>query len=99
MNFAILILLIPYGKTKANAEKVLFEKYCNSKDWRVINLRYFNPIGAHKSNLIGEIPNKDATNLFPFICKAAIKEIQYLKIYGKTGIQKMEHVLEILFTY
>jgi len=91
-----------YGKTKANAEKVLFEKYCNSQDWRIINLRYFNPIGAHKSNLIGEIPNKDATNLFPFICKAAIKEIEYLKIYGKnwdtkdgTCIRDFIHILDI----
>lgn len=91
-----------YGKTKANAEKILFEKYCNSKGWRVINLRYFNPIGAHKSYLIGELPNKNATNLFPFICKAAIKEIQYLKIYGKdwdtkdgTCIRDFIHILDI----
>ena len=91
-----------YGKTKANAEKILFEKYCDSKGWRVINLRYFNPIGAHKSYLIGELPNKNATNLFPFICKAAIKEIQYLKIYGKdwdtkdgTCIRDFIHILDI----
>ena len=91
-----------YGISKANAEKVLFEKYSNSQGWRVINLRYFNPIGAHKSYLIGEIPNKNATNLFPFICKAASKEIEYIKIYGKewdtkdgTCIRDFVHVLDI----
>ena len=91
-----------YGKTKAYAEKVLLSKFNQSEGWKVINLRYFNPIGAHKSFLIGEIINKKSTNLFTFICKAAIKEIKNLQIFGNdwdtkdgTCVRDFIHILDI----
>ena len=72
-----------YGETKYIIEMIL-NSLVNSKkkDWRVAILRYFNPIGAHFSGIIGEIPNKYATNIMPIINSVALKRINYLSIFG-----------------
>lgn len=95
-----------YGKTKARAESIIKEKYDSSRKWKIMNLRYFNPIGAHKSGLIGEAPNKSANNLFPMICRVASGEIEHLKIFGKdwntrdgTCIRDYIHVMDIAFAH
>lgn len=78
-----------YGKTKSYVEDLLFDIYKNSNDsWRVINLRYFNPIGAHPSGLIGENIEAINNNLFPEICKVAIGKKKELNIYGKNWLTK-----------
>ena len=91
------------GKLKLMQKKYFFNKYVKREGWRIIKFgEYFNPIGAHKSFLIGEIENKKSTNLFPFICKAAIQEIENLKIYGNdwntkdgTCVRDFIHILDI----
>ena len=71
----------PYGQTKETVEKILFSLYENSKsDWKIANLRYFNPIGAHPSGLIGENFTTKSDNLFPDICMVASGEKNYLEI-------------------
>ena len=59
--------LNPYGRTKLVIEKILYDLFKESNDWRIINLRYFNPVGAHHSALIGENPKFEPTNLFPVL--------------------------------
>ena len=80
--------------------KNLFDSNPNS--WRVANLRYFNPIGAHDTGLIGENPKGIPNNIFPFINKVASKEINELKIFGKdwdthdgTGVRDYIHVMDL----
>ena len=91
-----------YGKTKAYAEKILLNKYNKKKDWKIINLRYFNPIGAHKTCLIGEESKSNYENLFPILCKVALKEKDFLEIYGEdwdtkdgTCIRDFIHIIDI----
>ena len=91
-----------YGQTKAKVEKYLFSKYQETKDWKIINLRYFNPIGAHKSGLIGDRTILNFNNLFPLLCKAANKEIDFIEIYGNdwntrdgTCIRDFIHIMDI----
>ena len=73
----------PYGLTKLTIENVLANLYESSlKEWKIINLRYFNPIGAHDSGLIGEDPKDVPNNIFPLIQKVAAKELPKLTIYG-----------------
>ena len=93
----------PYGHTKATIEKILSSLYLSSsKKWRIANLRYFNPIGAHDSGLIGEDPNDHPNNLFPIICRVALGRYEKLKIYGKnwdtkdgTGVRDYIHVMDL----
>ena len=71
-----------YGQTKLDVEKILAKKYNTSnKKWKIINLRYFNPIGAHPSGILGEENFNSSTNLFPLLCKAISKNKKF-KIYG-----------------
>ncbi len=72
----------PYGETKAAVENKLKEIFQVSKSWRIANLRYFNPIGAHPSGLLGEYPKGVPNNLFPLICRVASGEMKYLNIFG-----------------
>ncbi len=73
----------PYGNTKLTIEKILSDIYiANKKLWKIACLRYFNPIGAHPSGLIGENPVGIPNNLFPLICNAALNKQQKLKVYG-----------------
>ena len=93
----------PYGNTKFVIEKMLNDIFLSSnKSWKIINLRYFNPIGAHPSGLIGEDPSDSPNNLFPLICKVANRDIKFLNIFGKdwptpdgTCIRDYIHVMDL----
>ncbi len=92
----------PYGVTKFVIEKMLNDAFRSNQKWRIINLRYFNPIGAHPSGLIGEDPLGIPNNLFPLIMQVAIGKINEIKIFGKdwptkdgTGIRDYIHVMDL----
>ena len=93
----------PYGQTKATVEKLLFDLHkSDMKKWKIINLRYFNPIGAHESGMIGENPLNKPNNLFPLMNLAARGIIDELKIYGNdwptndgTAIRDYIHVMDL----
>ena len=93
----------PYGYTKASVENILREVHnSNPEKWRIINLRYFNPIGAHASGDLGEKPLKNTKNLFPILCKVAYEKNKTLKIFGKnwptndgTAIRDYLHIMDL----
>ena len=93
----------PYGQTKEVVEKILLSLYESSNsNWKIANLRYFNPIGAHPSGLIGEDFSLKSDNLFPHICMVAKGEKKYLEIFGNnwptedgTCIRDFIHVLDL----
>ena len=72
----------PYGYTKVMIEQILRDVYVSDNDWSVSLLRYFNPIGAHKSGLIGEDPNGIPNNLLPYICQVAVGKLEKLGVFG-----------------
>ena len=72
----------PYGTTKIMIEKILEDIYAADNSWDIALLRYFNPVGAHESGLIGEDPQGIPNNLMPFIMKVANREIDHLNIFG-----------------
>mgnify|MGYP001250549283 CR=1 FL=1 len=73
----------PYGSTKVAIENISNDIFNNSKnDWRIVNLRYFNPIGAHSSGLIGENPLGSPNNIFPIILNVAMGREKILKVFG-----------------
>ena len=92
-----------YGKTKSTIEQILNELFHSQPNlWRIANLRYFNPIGAHPSGFIGEDPFGMPNNIFPLIIKVASREIDYLKIFGNdydtkdgTGVRDYIHVMDV----
>lgn len=92
----------PYGKTKGMMEEILTDIYESNKDWNIILLRYFNPVGAHKSGLIGEMPVGIPNNLMPYISKVAFGELEYLNVFGDdyetfdgTGVRDYIHVVDL----
>ena len=93
----------PYGNTKASIELLLNNIFkSDSKSWRIANLRYFNPIGAHQSGLIGESPVGIPNNLFPYITQVASSKIARLNIFGNnwptidgTGVRDYIHVMDL----
>lgn len=92
----------PYGKTKLYIESILKDLYNSDKEWNIILLRYFNPIGAHESGLIGEDPNDNPKNLMSYITEVAIGKRQELTIYGNdyntydgTGVRDYIHVCDL----
>ena len=93
----------PYGETKAAIEKILNGLYHSSpEEWKIANLRYFNPIGSHESGLIGEDPCGIPNNLFPLICKVATGNKEKIEIFGKdwptpdgTPIRDYIHVMDL----
>tara|TARA_Y100001978_G_scaffold59027_1_gene53234 strand:- start:28663 stop:29727 length:1065 start_codon:yes stop_codon:yes gene_type:complete len=93
----------PYGKTKETIENILFSVFESAKSkWRIANLRYFNPIGAHPSGTIGENFSEKSDNLFPHICMVAAGFTNNLNIYGNdwptedgTCIRDYIHVLDL----
>ena len=92
----------PYGTTKLMIEMILKDLYVSDNDWSIAILRYFNPIGAHKSGLIGENPNGIPNNLMPYIVKVANKELECLSIFGNdyntkdgTGVRDYIHVVDL----
>lgn len=92
----------PYGTTKLVIEGILQDLYVSDNEWSIAILRYFNPIGSHKSSLIGENPNGIPNNLMPYIVKVANKELKELSIFGDdydtkdgTGIRDYIHVVDL----
>lgn len=93
----------PYGATKAMIEQILEDTYVSDNSWDIAILRYFNPVGAHKSGLIGEEPQGIPNNLMPFIMKVANKEIDHLNVFGNdyegtkdgTGARDYLHVVDL----
>ncbi len=93
----------PYGSTKATIERLLNDIYeSKSDEWKIINLRYFNPIGAHPSGLIGENPIGVPNNLFPFITQVASRKLEKLTVFGNdwptsdgTGVRDFIHVVDV----
>ena len=92
----------PYGWTKSMLEQILMDLNVADPEWNVILLRYFNPIGAHKSGLIGEDPNGIPNNLMPYITKVATKQLEKLNVWGNdyptpdgTGVRDYIHVVDL----
>ena len=92
----------PYGQTKSMLEQVLIDVQKADPEWNVVLLRYFNPIGAHKSGLIGENPNGIPNNLMPYITQTAIGMRKELGVFGNdydtpdgTGVRDYIHVVDL----
>ncbi len=92
----------PYGRTKLIIEDMLRDLYVSDNEFGIVLLRYFNPIGAHKSGLIGENPNGIPNNLMPYICKVAKAELPHLNVFGNdydtvdgTGVRDYIHVEDL----
>lgn len=92
----------PYGRTKLMAEEILRDLFVADKDFSIILLRYFNPIGAHKSGLIGENPSGIPNNLLPYVSQVAIGKLPQLTVYGNdyntpdgTGVRDYIHVVDL----
>lgn len=92
----------PYGSTKLFIEYILDDIYKSDNEWSIIKLRYFNPVGAHVSGIIGEDPNGIPNNLMPYISKVATKELPYLNVFGNdyntkdgTGVRDYIHVVDL----
>ena len=92
----------PYGTTKYFIERILKDTAVADKDWHVCLLRYFNPIGAHKSGRIGEMPNGIPNNLLPYITQVAEGKLDHLNVFGNdydtpdgTGVRDYIHVVDL----
>ena len=92
----------PYGRTKYFIEEILRDLYASDKDWSIALLRYFNPIGAHESGLIGEDPRGIPNNLMPYISQVAVGRLQKLRVFGNdyntvdgTGVRDYIHVIDL----
>ena len=92
----------PYGTTKLFIEQILKDIYKADNSWDICILRYFNPIGAHESGLIGEKPNGIPNNLMPYITKVAVGQLKELSIFGNdyntpdgTGVRDYIHVVDL----
>ena len=92
----------PYGSTKSMLEQILEDLYLSDNTWKISILRYFNPIGAHESGLIGDNPNGIPNNLMPYIQKVATGELKELSVFGNdyptpdgTGIRDFIHVVDL----
>ena len=93
----------PYGKTKLTIEEILKDLFLSNKNkWNIANLRYFNPVGAHESGLLGEYPKDKASNLFPAIKRVITKKQEKLLIFGKdwptkdgTCVRDFIHIMDL----
>ena len=92
----------PYGTTKLMIEQILKDVYQSNPDFDITILRYFNPIGAHKSGLLGEDPNGIPNNLMPYVVRVAMGTLPVLNIFGSdyntvdgTGVRDYIHVLDL----
>ncbi len=92
----------PYGSTKLMIEQMLHDIHTADEEWGIVILRYFNPIGAHKSGLIGENPNGIPNNLLPFVAKVASGQLPCLSVFGNdyntvdgTGVRDYIHVVDL----
>lgn len=92
----------PYGQTKGMLEQVLTDLHVGDPEWNVVLLRYFNPIGAHESGLIGEDPKGIPNNLVPYIAQVAVGKRECLHVFGDdyptpdgTGVRDYIHVVDL----
>lgn len=92
----------PYGQSKLMVEKILADLYASDAQWQIALLRYFNPVGAHESGLIGEDPNGIPNNLMPYIAQVATGRLAQLSIFGDdydtqdgTGVRDFIHVMDL----
>lgn len=92
----------PYGQSKLTIEYILEDLAVADSEWNIISLRYFNPIGAHPSGLIGENPNDIPNNLMPYISQVAVGKLEKLSIFGNdydtvdgTGVRDFIHVVDL----
>ena len=92
----------PYGSTKLMIEDIMRDLYVSDNEWSIALLRYFNPIGAHSSGLIGEDPNGIPNNLMPYIAQVAIGKLPVLSVFGNdyptndgTGVRDYIHVVDL----
>lgn len=92
----------PYGTSKLFVEQILKDLYNSDNEWDIAILRYFNPIGAHESGLIGEQPNGIPANLMPYVAKVAKGELECLSVFGNdyptsdgTGVRDYIHVVDL----
>lgn len=92
----------PYGRTKLMIEEILHDVSQSDPDWSIVCLRYFNPIGAHPSGLIGENPNGIPNNLLPYVARVASGQLQAVQVFGNdyptpdgTGVRDYIHVVDL----
>ena len=92
----------PYGRSKLFIEEILRDLYISDNNWKVILLRYFNPVGAHFSGTIGEDPNGVPNNLMPYIAQTAVGKLSCLGVFGDdydthdgTGVRDYIHVMDL----
>lgn len=92
----------PYGRTKLMIEDMLRDMQAADSSWRISLLRYFNPIGAHESGLIGEDPNGVPNNLLPYVAQVAVGKLAKLRVFGNdyatndgTGVRDYIHVMDL----
>jgi len=92
----------PYGSTKAAAERLIQDVVAKGSDWSAVILRYFNPVGAHKSGMIGENPNGVPNNLMPYVSQVAVGLRPHVNVFGTdfetkdgTGVRDYIHVLDL----
>ncbi len=92
----------PYGQTKLMIENILFDLATSDDEWSIACLRYFNPIGAHESGLIGENPNGIPNNLLPYVSQVAVGRLAQLQVFGDdyptsdgTGVRDYIHVVDL----
>ena len=92
----------PYGRSKLFIEEMLADIYRSDQQWRIVRLRYFNPVGAHESGKIGESPNDIPNNLMPYISQVAVGKLKALSVFGNdyptvdgTGVRDYIHVVDL----
>ena len=92
----------PYGQTKSMLEQILTDLYVGDGEWNVVLLRYFNPIGAHESGLIGEDPEGIPNNLLPYVAQVAVGKLERVGVFGDdydtpdgTGVRDYIHVVDL----
>ncbi len=92
----------PYGWTKSMLEQILTDLHTSDAEWKITLLRYFNPIGAHESGLIGEDPKGIPNNLLPYVTQVAVGKLEQLSVFGDdydtpdgTGVRDYIHVLDL----
>jgi UDP-glucose 4-epimerase len=92
----------PYGRSKLMVEDMLRDVAASDPRWRIAILRYFNPVGAHESGLIGEDPNGIPNNLLPYIAQVAVGKLPELAVFGSdyptpdgTGVRDYIHVVDL----
>ena len=92
----------PYGQTKGMLEQILTDLYIGDNEWNVVLLRYFNPIGAHESGMIGEDPKDIPNNLLPYVAQVAAGKLERIGVFGNdyptpdgTGVRDYVHVVDL----